>query len=131
MSVDSILAKTMKDVPKAVAAGVVDMSSGMLLGVKTVDDHPDEVLDLVAGATKEMFQGDNVETIENIFKARAGMASDEKLIKEIIFYTPRTLHVFERLPSSQSTIVMVVCHAGANLGLAVTKMRAIRDSETI
>lgn len=45
MSVETILTKTMKDVPKAIAAGVVDMSTGMLLGVKTVDSHPQEVLD--------------------------------------------------------------------------------------
>ena len=52
MSVDTILVKLMNDVPKAVAAGVVDMGTGMLLGVKTVDSHPQEVLDLVAAATK-------------------------------------------------------------------------------
>jgi len=131
MSVETILTRTMKEVPKALAAGVVDMSTGMLLGVKTVDSHPRDVLELVAGATKEMFEGDNVRAIEDIFKARRGVDSSERLIKEVTFSTPMTLHIFERLQSSQSTVVLAVCAVDTNLGLALMKMRAIRDSESI
>lgn len=131
MSVDTILAKTMKEVPKALAAGVVDMSTGMLLGVKTVDTHPSEVLDLVAGAAKEMFEGDNVIAIEDIFKRRAGVDGSERLINEVTFTTPRTLHIFERLSSSPSTVILAVCHADTNLGLALMKMRSISGSESI
>lgn len=131
MSVDSILEKTMKEVPGCVATGVVDMSSGMLLGVKTVDDHPNEVLDLVAGATKEMLEGPNVIAIENFFKARGGIESNERLIGEVMFTTPRTLHIFERLKTNQTIIFLAVCRADTNFGLALNKMRAIAKTETV
>lgn len=57
MSLDSALNKAQASVPECVAVGYVDMSTGMLLGVKTVDSHPQEVLDLVAAATADLFQG--------------------------------------------------------------------------
>ena len=62
MSLDSALANVRSAVPECVACGLVDMKTGMLLGVKTVDSHPQEVLDLVAyllsrgDANDRMFQ---------------------------------------------------------------------------
>ncbi len=46
------LVKTLRtDAPDCVASGVVDMATGMLLSYETIDNHPPEVLDLLAGAT--------------------------------------------------------------------------------
>jgi hypothetical protein len=56
-----------RDVPECVAAGMVDM----LLALDTVDSHPQEVLDLLAAATFDLFQGRNVVLIEDSFKQRA------------------------------------------------------------
>ena len=48
------LVKTLRtDAPDCVASGVVDMATGMLLAHETVDTHPAEVLDLLAGAQGE------------------------------------------------------------------------------
>ena len=58
MSVDTIVNSVISDVPKSVAAGVVDMGTGLLLGVKTVDEHPQDVLDMLAAATHELYEGD-------------------------------------------------------------------------
>ena len=37
MSADSMVSEALANVPKAVAAGIVDMGTGMLLAVKTTD----------------------------------------------------------------------------------------------
>ncbi len=131
MSVDTILMRSMKDVPKAVATGIVDMSTGMLLGVKTVDSHPQEVLDLVAAATKDMFEGDNVTAIEDSFKRMRGVDTNERYFKEMIVMSTNLVHVFARLKSMQSIITVVVCRADTNLGLALMKTREICNSESI
>lgn len=131
MSVETILAKTMKEVPKAVAAGVVDMSTGMLLGVKTVDSHPQEVLDLVSAATKDLFEGDNVTAIEDTFKRTRGVQTSERYFQEIIVNSTNLVHVFARLKSMPSVVTVVVCRADTNLGLALMKVRSINGSETI
>jgi hypothetical protein len=131
MSVETILTKTMSEVPKAVAAGVVDMSTGMLLGVKTVDSHPQEVLDLVAAATKDLFEGDNVTNIENTFKRVRGVSTSERYFKEILVMSTNLLHIFARLKRFESAVVVVVCRVDANIGLALMKMRAISANESI
>lgn len=131
MSVETIMMKTMKEVPKAVAAGVVDMSTGMLLGVKTVDSHPQEVLDLVAAATKDLFEGDNVTSIEDAFKRMRGVTTDERYFKEIMVMSTNLLHIFARLESMQSMVVVVVCRADTNLGLGLMKVRSIVAVESI
>ena len=131
MSVDTILMKTMKEVPKAVASGVVDMSTGMLLGVKTVDSHPQEVLDLVSAATKDLFEGDNVTAIEATFKRIRGVQTSERYFKEIIVTSTNLVHFFARLKSMSSVVVVTVCREDTNLGLALMKMRSITSTETI
>ena len=131
MSVETILVKTMAEVPKAVAAGVVDMSTGMLLGVKTVDSHPHEVLDLVAAATKDLFEGDNVTAIENTFKRVRGVQTNERYFKEIMVMSTNLLHIFARLKRYEAAVVVVVCRADTNIGLALMKMRAICGADTI
>lgn len=131
MSVDTILTKTMKEVPKAVAAGVVDMSTGMLLGVKTVDSHPQEVLDLVSAATKDLFEGDNVTSIENTFKRMRGVQTNERYFKEIIVMSTNLVHIFARLKSMPSVVLVVVARSDMNLGLGLMKTRSISSSDTI
>lgn len=121
----------MQDIPKIVAVGVVDMGSGMLIGVKTVDSHPQEILDLVAAATKDLYEGDNVTNIEKMFKKARGIKSDERYLQEIILTTSNLIHIFSRLKTNSSIVAVAVCRGDTNLGLALTKARAIFASETI
>ena len=48
MSLEKAIQAAQTSVPECLAVGYVDMQTGMLLAVKTVDSHPSEVLDLVA-----------------------------------------------------------------------------------
>ncbi len=110
-------------VPECVAVGLVDVDSGLLLDVKTVDSHPAAVLDLVAAATADLFQGPNVVAIENHFKAARGTASAEHYFREIIVYSANLIHVFLRLPKKQNAVAVFVCRNSANIGMALSKAR--------
>lgn len=131
MSVDTICDRTIESVPKALAAGVVDMGTGMLLGVKTTDSHPQAVLDMLAAATKDLFEGDMVLNIENTFKKSRGDTSSGHYFKEIIVNSENLIHVFGRLKSSPNVVVTAVTRVSANLGLVVTKFREIIESDTV
>lgn len=131
MSVNTIISRCMQDVPKILACGVVDMGTGMLLGVKTVDSHPQEVLDLVAAATKDLFEGDNVTTIEKTFKRVRGVKTDDRYFQEIIVTSTNLIHLFARLKSNQSAVLVAVCRGDVNLGLVIAKARPIIASENI
>ncbi|WP_221801175.1 hypothetical protein [Oceanobacter mangrovi] len=122
---DDVIAKAVASIPECLAAGVVDLGSGMLLGVKTVDSHPQEVLDLLSAATHDLFQGPNVVTIENIFKKARGLELDNfHYFKEVIVNSENLIHVFIRGKQNPDYVSTFVCRLSANLGMVLTKARA-------
>lgn len=131
MSLDTALAKAQGSVPECVAAGYVDMSTGMLLGVRTVDSHPQEVLDLVAAATADLFQGQSVTAIEKMFRKGRGHGEDGKhYFNEILVFSDNLLHVFLRSKKHRDQALVFVCRGSVNIGMALTKSRqALGDVE--
>ena len=114
----------MAAVPECVAVGDVDMSTGMLLGVKTTDSHPQEVLDLVSVATADLFQGSNVVAIETMFRKARGLSDDGKhYFQEIVVFSENLLHVFLRCKVITDHAVVVVCRKSANIGMVLAKSR--------
>ncbi len=129
MNLDTALANVQRSVPECVAAGFVDMKTGMLLGVKTVDSHPQEVLDLVAAATGDLFQGSNVSVIEQTFKRIRGVKDDgHHYFQEIIVLSDNLLHVFQRGKRNEDMVLVTVCRVSANLGMVLAKARAALSS---
>lgn len=122
---DSALQEAVTTIPECVAAGYVDLSSGMLLGIKTVDSHPQEVLELLAAATTDMFQGPNVVTIENMFKKTRGLPMDDyHYFQEMIVNSDNLIHIFMRAKTNQEHVITFVCRKSANLGMVLTKARS-------
>jgi hypothetical protein len=123
---DQSLQKAIATVPECVAAGYVDLSTGMLLGIKTVDSHPQEVLELLAAATSDMFQGSNVVMIEKLFKKARGLADDNHhYFNEMVVNSDNLIHVFCRGKNNEDHVIAFVCRKSANLGMALTKARSI------
>ena len=121
---DQQLNTAVSSIPECLAAGYVDIGSGMLLSVKTVDSHPSEVLDLVAAAPADMFAGPNVSMIEKMFKKSRGVADDNHhYFQEIIVNSDNLLHVFMRGKRYPDYVAVFVCRKSANLGMALTKAR--------
>ena len=94
--INALIKSLRTEVPECLAAGAIDMSTGMLLAVETVDNHPQEVLDLLAAATLELFQGRNVVMIEDIWKERRGVRSDQHYFQEILVNSDNLTHLFLR-----------------------------------
>lgn len=129
MSLDTAIQKAVTTIPECVAAGYVDMSTGMLLGVKTVDSHPQQVLDLVSAATADLFQGPNVVAIEKSFKKARGLSDDgHHYFQEIIVFSDNLLHVFLRGQKYPDHAVTFVCRRSANIGMVLTKSRMCLSS---
>lgn len=124
MSLDSVLSKVQQDLPECVAVGYVDMSTGMLLGVRTLDSHPQEVLDLVAAATADLFQGKSVSAIEKLFRKSRGQAEDaHHYFNEIIVFSDNLLHAFLRSKKSSNHAAVFVCRSTANIGMVLARSR--------
>lgn len=121
---DDALQRSLTSIPDCLAAGFVDLSSGMVLSIKTVDSHPSEVFDMLAAATADLFQGPNVVAIEQVFKKARGLPEnvDQHYFQEIIVNSDNLIHVFLR-GKRQLQVICFVCRKGANLGMVLTKAR--------
>ncbi|MDH5632806.1 MAG: hypothetical protein OEZ10_07400 [Gammaproteobacteria bacterium] len=126
MSLDKALNDAIAQIPECVAAGYVDLSSGMLLGVKTVDSHPGEVLEIVAAATADMYQGSNVTMIENMFKKSRGVPTGDghHYFQEMMVLSDNLLHIFSRCKGNEDHVCVFVCRKSANMGMALAKVRS-------
>lgn len=124
MSLDKAIADSQTQVPECVAAGYVDMVSGMLLGVKTVDSHPSEVLDLVAATTGDLFQGKNVTAIEQMFNKARGIADNNShYFNEIVVFSTNLIHIFLRSKRNPDHAAVFVSRISANVGMVLVKAR--------
>ncbi|MBB5912552.1 hypothetical protein BJY24_001419 [Nocardia transvalensis] len=121
-----ILVKMLRsEVPDCIASGAIDMTTGMLLAVQTVDNHPAEVLDLLAAATLELFQGRNVVMIEEIWKERRGVRTDAHYFQEILVNSENLAHLFVRLDGRDDVVVVVVCRKSVNVGMLMAQARRV------
>lgn len=124
MSLDNALIEVQRDIPECVATGYVDMTSGLLLGVKTVDSHPSEVLDLVAAATADLFQGKHVVEIEMLFDRSRGIEGrNHHYFNEIIILSSNLIHVFMRSRLNPNQAAVFVTRVAANIGMVLIKSR--------
>lgn len=129
MSMDDALQQAISSIPECLAAGFVDLTTGMLIGIKTVDSHPQEVMDFLAAATSDLFQGPNVVSIENAFKKARGKEKEtQHYFNEIIVLSENLVHVFMRSKDNQDHVAGFVCRKSVNLGMALTKARSAMQS---
>jgi hypothetical protein len=128
-ALDKSLLAAMNQIPECLASGYVDMNTGMLLGVKTVDSHPQEVLDMVSAATADLFQGANVSAIESMFKRARGIkGNDQHYFQEIVVFSDNLLHMFMRCKRNTNHVVVFVTRKSANVGMVIAKSRAALPS---
>lgn len=131
MSLDKAVADAMKTIPECLAGGYVDMSSGLLLSIKTVDSHPQEVLDMVAAATSDMFDGPTVRQIETSFNKSRGMDADHHhYFQEFLVFSENLIHVFMRSKKYPSHAVVFCCGKSANVGMVLAKSRMAMEPIT-
>ncbi len=123
MSLDTEVQNSIATIPECIAAGYVDVGTGMLLSIKSVDSHPGEVMDLLAAATGDLFQGPNVVAIEDIFKKARGSNDQGHYFQEMVVLSDNLVHVFLRGKTYTEHVVVFVCRKSVNLGMALTKAR--------
>lgn len=125
MSLDNALQTAIADIPECVAAGYVDLTSGMILGIKSVDSHPAEVIDIIAAATADLFQGPNVSSIEKLFKKARGVKDDgQHYFQEMVINSDNLIHVFLRGKKNPEQVLGIVTRKSANLGMVLSKSRS-------
>jgi len=131
MSLTKTLQESMGQIPDCVAAGYVDMSTGLLLAVHTVGGHPHDILELLAAATADLFQGSSTVSIEQMWKKIRGGAMDNKhYFQEIIVLSDNLQHVFLRSKKYPDHALVYITRKSANIGMVISKSRMMLDVVT-
>jgi hypothetical protein len=123
--VESTLKSFRHNIPDYLASGVVDMSTGMLLDADTIDDHPRDILDVLAAATADLFRGRTVTQIEELWREQRGVADQDRYFQEILIYSRNLVHLFIRSRRNQEIVAAVVCRRNVNLGMLFAQARRV------
>ncbi len=107
----------------ALGAAVVDLDSGLLLGVAhNVPYFTQSYLDAVAAASVDMFRGATVSTVEELLASTRG-TNAEHLLKEIQMTTDNTFHFMAVVPEKPTNMVVLITGRKTNLGMGWTFLR--------
>ncbi len=129
MNRTQVISNTLKEfrqnVPDYVGCGFVDMSTGMLLAVDTVDNHPSEILDVVAAATADLFRGKNVMQIESLWNQVRGVTDGGNYFREILVNSDNLVHLFMRSTSNPDVAAVIICTRQVSIGMLFAQARAV------
>jgi hypothetical protein len=108
MASTSDVCKTIVEkVDDCLALGVVDLNTGMLMGVHhAVPYFTQAYLDAVAAAAVEMFRGKNVRRVEELLSQQRGEAIKDSF-EEIFISSPKVFHFMATIKDKGAVIVMV------------------------
>ena len=123
-ALDRSLIAAIAQIPECVAGGCVDMSTGLLLGVQTIDPQPPEMRDLISAAAADLFQGSDLVTIESMFRrSREIMDDSGDEVQEIVTFSDNLLHVFLKSKKNSNHVFVFIARNSANLGTVLSKAR--------
>ncbi len=104
------------------ASAVVDVHTGMLLGVYHLVPHfTPEYLEAVAAASVEMFRGRTVKRVEELLGRQRGAPLQESF--EEIFISSVVVFHFMKLIRDKQVLAVLVTRKDANQGLGFAMLR--------
>lgn len=121
---DDILKDVTDTVAGSLACAVVDLNTGLLLGIASkVPYFTEEFFDVVAAAAVDMFRGKSIRSIESLMGMQAGREI-KNTIKEIQMSSDRTYHFMTTLPDKKDMLLVLITDRSANLGMGWMKLRS-------
>lgn len=121
MSIELALNTAIETIPDCIAAGYVDMETGMLLATSTKDPDSAQALEHLALAVANLFQGRGVTAFEDMLRAAQIDDTEHPGFGEIAVFSNGRLHIFLRTQEYRDHVVCYICRDSANVGLALTK----------
>lgn len=116
-TVNDICREIVEDVDGALACSVVDLGTGLLIGIHhSIPYFTQSYLDAVAAAAVDMFRGKGVTTVEKLLSQVRGEAI-EKTFKEVQIATDNTLHFMSIVPDKPDVLVVLITKTSTNLGM--------------
>lgn len=120
---NQICRDVLDDVDNAMAVAVVDLQSGLLLGVAhDVPYFTQSYLDAVAAAAVDLFRGKGVSNVEKLLSQQRGETVTNS-VEEVQMATPKTYHFMSQVPGKPNAMALLVTTRKANLGMGWAALR--------
>ncbi|WP_120499700.1 hypothetical protein [Roseovarius sp. EL26] len=119
MSLDAALKSSMDTIPDCIAAGYIDMDTGMLLAMHGNDTGSAPLLETLSIAISNLFQGQGVQAFEKMLT----VTDDDTAtgFKEVAIFSGTYLYVFLKAREYADHVVCYICRDSANAGMVLTK----------
>jgi len=117
----------LEKVEDCLAVGVVDLGTGMLMGVHhTVPYFSQSYLDAVAAAAVDMFRGKNVRRVEELLSQQRGEVVKDSF-EEVFVSSTKVFH-FMAVVREKGAVVVMVTRKATNQGMGWAALRNSLDT---
>ena len=115
--IDDACKNVVEKVDGGVACGVVDLDTGMILGIHNQSGYTQTLNEIVAAASVDMFRGQNVSKAEQLVRQHRGAPEDgEHYFDEIHVTSKNTLH-FMKIVKKGKAVIVLVTKKTTNIGM--------------
>jgi hypothetical protein len=114
---DDACKKVVDGVDGAVACGVIDLDTGMLLGIHNASQYTQTLNEVVAAATMDVFRGPNVSKIEQMVRSHRGVPEDGGHYFDEVHITSKNNYHFAKAIKGGKAVVMLVTKKTTNVGM--------------
>lgn len=122
-SINDVCKHLVESTPDAVAANVVDLSSGMMLGGHFLSDFTTDHFEAVSAAATSLYRGRETLRVEDLVKAQRGDTSGTHFMQDVQFSTTNLLHFVVKVPDREAVLCLVTKKPG-NVGMGWSATRA-------
>lgn len=128
MNYNEFCSNLVSEVTDSVGAAIVDLNSGLLMGVHhTVPYFTQAYLDAVAAAAVDMFRGKNITRVETLLSKQRGDANHVRTMEEVHMSTIKTFHFMKVVPG-KDLLVVLITKKTSNMGMGWSAVRmAVSD----
>jgi CheY-like chemotaxis protein len=123
--IDDACKEVTDKVDGSVACGVVDLDSGMLLGIHNVSSYTQTLNEVVAAATMDLFRGPNVGRVEQMVRAHRGVEENgEHYFQEMHITSEHNYH-FAKVMKGGRSVIMLVTKKSTNIGMGWAMLKSV------
>lgn len=117
MKRDDVIDSVRQAVPECLAAGAVDLATGMLLAVRADAGQSGDAIDLLAASADDFLGGPRLAQLVRAF------SDGGATVQEVIVVAESVMFVFQRFRRRPGVALVTVSRASANLGMVLARAR--------
>lgn len=123
--IDDACQEVVTKVEGAVACGVVDVDTGMILGIHNSAQYSQTLNEVVAAATVDLFRGSNVARVEQMVRAHRGESENGESYFEEVHVTSRHNFHFAKALKAGKAVIVLVTRRSTNIGMGWAQLKAV------